>query len=89
MLRIVLKGLNCGRNFSSEKKIVKRQKKKKKNNKGKKKPYFYSSPRKTILQDRNFLVAYFSVSFKANPSNVRFVLRKDTKNKEHLISKGV
>ena len=81
MLRIVLKGLSCGGNFSSEKKTAKRQKEKRR--KGKKKTYFYSSPRKTILQERNFLVAYFSASFKTDPSNVRSVLRKDTKNKEH------
>lgn len=75
---------------SSEKKTAKRQKEKK-HNEGKKngngflqlqeKPFFKTK--------RNFLVAYFSASSKTNPSNVRLVLRKGTKNKEHLLSKGV
>lgn len=52
MLRIVLKWPNCGRNFSSEKKIAKRQKEKKITKERKKVTDFYSSPRKTILQDK-------------------------------------
>lgn len=92
MLRIVLKWVNCGGNFSSEKKIAKRQKGKKKHNEGKKKGNGFlqlSKKNHSSKTKRNFLVAYFSASFKTNPSNVRLVLRKGTKNKEHLLSKGV
>lgn len=92
MLRRVLKWLNCGGNFSSEKKKAKRQKEKKKHNEGKKKGNVFlqlSKKNHSSKTKRNFLVAYFSASFKTNPFNVRFVLRKDTKNKEHLISQGV